>query len=600
MSQLKDWNFWGRAMKDSFSWGLRAGFSCLAVMAATEASAGYPYDEPSPFDAPPPAASAPAPDGWVRPGSPQAAFPTRRVRPIYAIETGTRIWFSSGKFGYKLFDVPGSPQLSQLDYTGLTGQSAEAFARFDAGNGFFVKGYLGGGSISGGKLHDQDFPPAVSPYSDTVSSQRNGDLRYLTIDAGYDVWSGGPFRLGGFVGYGYWNEKINTFGCAQTASGPVCTGMGVGGAVNVLDVEPRWNMLRVGGAAAWEFVPGFKIDVDAAYVRGYLSGADSHNLRPDIRNAPIDGAGNGFMIDAILSWQATAALSFGVGGRWWHVESDGEFRFDQTLAGTVGAVAQPLKSEQERYGLLLQANYKIGADASATPDRYSGQAIGPTWAGPYVGFNAGYGQATSNTGISGVNATAASTVASGFIPGDLSSRRAGVLAGGTVGYGWQVERVVYGIEADAGYAHIGGSTGRTDPLTGVVTTVDSNISWLGTVRGRIGRAFTQDVMAFVSGGAAFGGVDVAADVREASTSPCGSMVVCSGGSASKTALGWTVGAGVEVRLSGWASVKTEYMHIDLGTVGVTTSDSGAFGSFGYNADAKINTNLVRSGLNLRF
>jgi outer membrane immunogenic protein len=133
-----------------------------------------------------------------------------------------------------------------------------------------------------------------------------------------------------------------------------------------------------------------------------------------------------------------------------------------------------------------------------------------------------------------------------------------------------------------------------------VTTVETDVSWLSTVRGRIGRVLTQDIMAFMSGGAAFGGVQAKADVRDATTAPCSTMFVCSSGSTSKTAFGWTVGAGVEVAINGWASVKTEYMHVDLGKVGVTTTDGGAGGPSDYSANAKVGTDLIRSGLNVRF
>jgi opacity protein-like surface antigen len=192
-------------------------------------------------------------------------------------------------------------------------------------------------------------------------------------------------------------------------------------------------------------------------------------------------------------------------------------------------------------------------------------------------------------------------VSEGYVPSTLDSRRSGVATGATIGWGWQVGRMVYGLEADGSYARIGGSAARTDPISGAVTTVEADTGWLATVRGRIGRVITQDLMGFLSGGAAFGGVSAKADVRDSgSTSACGTMFVCSSGSASTTAVGWALGAGVEYNINGWASVKTEYLHVDLGKVGATTQDAGTAGVYDYSAGARMTTDMVRSGLNVHF
>ena len=582
-----------------------AGAAACAALAVSPALAGdgYPYDEP--------AASAPS-DSWLR-ADKAPAFPGGKVRPVWGFEGGTRLWFSSGKYSYGINNPYGSNQISQLDFSGLTAQTAEIFGRFDVGNGFFFKGYAGGGSVSGGKLNDQDFPPYSVPTSNTSSDIKHGDLRYLTVDAGYDFWSGAPGRIGAFVGYGLWNERLNAFGCNQVAAGSACTGAGIGGQVDGLDADTYWNIFRVGAAGRWAFLPGFALDVDAAYARGYFDGTDYHNLRPDVSPSSLTGSGNGFMIDAILSWQATEALSFGAGGRWWHIDSTGERHYDQTLAGiATHSPPEALKVEQDRYGLLLQADYKFGAGSAGA----GGAAPVSVWSGPYVGLNAGYGFGTHATTLAPATAAAAASSDSTLVgvPSSVDSRRGGLEAGVTVGWGWQVGRMVYGVEADAGYAKIGGSAATTertlqivDPATGlglltsnVTTTVESDISWLATIRGRLGYALTQDVLTFLSGGAAFGGVSAKADVTDTLHSgPCAVLAVCSSGSTSKTAVGWAVGGGVEYAINGWASVKTEYLHVDLGRVGVSTSDVSGNG-FGYDASAKVTTDVVRSGLAVHF
>src|SRR5215471_13696158 len=130
-------------------------------------------------------------------------------------EVGGRSWFSTGRYKKDLWDSNIHSILnSRLTYDNLTAQAAEAFFRGNIAGGLFVKGTVGGGSITGGKMNDEDFPPLAVPfYSNTLSQQRDGNLSYFNADVGYDfLRSRGPgweSRLGGFVGYGYWRERLN-------------------------------------------------------------------------------------------------------------------------------------------------------------------------------------------------------------------------------------------------------------------------------------------------------------------------------------------------------------------------------------------------------
>ena len=69
------------------------------------------------------------------------------------------------------------------------------------------------------------------------------------------------------------------------------------------------------------------------------------------------------------------------------------------------------------------------------------------------------------------------------------------------------------------------------------------------------------------------------------------------GDASKTKVGWTVGAGVEYAMwSNW-SVKLEYLYVDLGKFDCGVSCTGVAGS---SDNVSFNANVVRAGLNYRF
>src|SRR5215468_1525997 len=138
-----------------------------------------------------------------------------------SIEIGGRFWYSTGRFQKDLFDDPrfSNNMVSRLTYNALSGRSYELFARAEHASGFFLKGYAGLGSINAGTLTDEDFPPGIV-YSNTLSDQRNGTLGYVTVDFGYDAFRTPTYRVGGFVGYNYVAERLNAYGCTQTAANP--------------------------------------------------------------------------------------------------------------------------------------------------------------------------------------------------------------------------------------------------------------------------------------------------------------------------------------------------------------------------------------------
>jgi len=176
-----------------------------------------------------------------------------------------------------------------------------------------------------------------------------------------------------------------------------------------------------------------------------------------------------------------------------------------------------------------------------------------TWTGFYAGINGGYGWGGSTS----------------FSPPFSSSSfdTLGGLVGGTLGYNYQMNQIVFGVEGDIDASWIKGSG-----ICGGLSCQTKN-SWLGTVRGRVGYAFDR-FMPYVTGGAAFG------DIQNTIT-PIGS--------ASENRAGWTVGGGLEANLYGPWSAKVEYLYVDLGNGAPVAGSS-----------AEFKTNIVRAGLNYHF
>ena len=179
------------------------------------------------------------------------------------------------------------------------------------------------------------------------------------------------------------------------------------------------------------------------------------------------------------------------------------------------------------------------------------------WTGFYLGLNAGYGFGKSNW-----DAPAVSPSPKGF------------LGGLTAGYNFQTGTWVWGLEADADYSAMKGSADCTGG------SCETKNPWLATVRGRLGYAGWNNWLPYLTGGAAIGNVKA--------TGPAGN--------ASKTEIGWTVGAGVEYAMwSNW-SVKLEYLYVDLGKFDCGSACSGVAGT----DNVSFKANVVRAGLNYRF
>ena len=184
-----------------------------------------------------------------------------------------------------------------------------------------------------------------------------------------------------------------------------------------------------------------------------------------------------------------------------------------------------------------------------------------SWQGFYVGINGGaaWHRAAVDVSIVGPFDSASLTASSATF-------------GGQIGANWQSQTLVYGIEADLNWLDAKSTT-----LSPLFADFASALSWLGTVRGRIGTLLGPATLLYVTGGLAAGQVK---------SNYLGTSLTESG-----TKIGWTVGGGIEHMLTPMWTAKAEVLYIDLGT---TTVTSGYVGRFSHQAW------LGRVGLNLKW
>lgn len=294
----------------------------------------------------------------------KAYVPAAPVAPVsmWEVEVGGRYWYSSGQMRYTLGDPFTAGQTnSQLTYKSMDSHSGEGFARVDHSSGFFLKGFLGGGNLFKGTLIDEDFPPAIFPYSSTSSEIQDGKMWYGTADLGYSFWKTETYKIGAFVGYNRFHQSANGYGCVQTAGNPFICGFAIPTSVRVLSETQNWDAVRLGMNGVFSIMPQLKLTLDAAVLPYVSLGAyDNHWLRPDINPLPQNGRGWGYQLEGILAYDITRNFSIGVGGRYWYAEtSTGTTQFPFIVGGTL-IPASPTKFSTERYGGFFQASYKFG------------------------------------------------------------------------------------------------------------------------------------------------------------------------------------------------------------------------------------------------
>ena len=311
----------------------------------------------------PPAAAA---DQIFPPPSSQPRFYTVADPPAFRYEIGARYWYGWGKTAKDLYDPAGSFMVSRLTYNNLRSHAGEGYARVDHTYGWFLKGYVGAGTIGRGNLRDEDFPPVIDPYSSTISEQNEGALVYGNVDLGFSVVKGAGWRLGAFVGYHYLQEKVSAFGCSQNGVNSLVCVPDIPAQYAVINQNNTWHALRVGLEGDVKLSDRLKLNMEAAWLPYVmLDGADTHWLRigsfPGDFTGPVpeDGKGWGYQLEAVLSYQLTNNLSFGIGGRYWHLETSGDTHFENHVVGFT-AFPQPVKWKSDHYGLFLQGSFKFG------------------------------------------------------------------------------------------------------------------------------------------------------------------------------------------------------------------------------------------------
>jgi outer membrane immunogenic protein len=248
-----------------------------------------------------------------------------------------------------------------------------------------------------------------------------------------------------------------------------------------------------------------------------------------------------------------------------------------------------------------------------------------SWTGFYAGLNAGYGWAHNSADITG-DGSAGNYIVNGIFTGtdsgansthSQSLRARGIVGGLQAGYNWQFARSwVAGLETDIQFFSDDGQASTTGAVGFFAVphtlTSEQDLQWFGTLRGRLGFLAGERLLVFGTGGLAYGHSEVSAatvassghsiSVGGGTNWSCAANQVCLAGSDSKTLTGWTAGGGFEWAWIAGASLKVEYLHVDLGDQSIVLVPQAPGGSGNASIKAKFDNTMeiVRAGINVRF
>src|SRR6202035_2188892 len=218
-------------------------------------------------------------------------------------------------------------------------------------------------------------------------------------------------------------------------------------------------------------------------------------------------------------------------------------------------------------------------------------AVPATWTGWYACLNAGavWGdESISWQGAAGFSARAVADIANSS-PGH--ARTTGFTGGGQLGYNFQFQSLVAGLEADLQYTGVDGTRSVISQvdLNPYAQSVDSH--WLGTTRGRLGFAYGPWLI-YGTGGLAVAHVGYNDNfLGRHGVGPINS-------SSNYTAVGWTAGGGAEWMFAPRWSAKVEYLFVDLGSQ--TDSATNAVGRAVLTHTHSLTEDIARIGVNYRF
>jgi outer membrane immunogenic protein len=180
--------------------------------------------------------------------------------------------------------------------------------------------------------------------------------------------------------------------------------------------------------------------------------------------------------------------------------------------------------------------------------------------------------------------------ANGFGGQTYTASETGATFGGHLGYNWQRDRWVLGLEGDISGVWAKADANAPVPPAFAGSTVSFDVQWLATIRARAGVLITDATLLYATGGVAFGGVKNNGTLNQGIPFRMDQDT---------TKTGFVVGGGIEHMFGPRWTGRAEVRYVDLGSSSVTCPASTCpVGPYRGEFSNKLLMGLV--GLSLKF
>jgi len=386
-------------------------------------------------------------------------------------------------------------------------------------------------------------------------------------------------------------ERFLVYGTAGLAYGKVDLhgSVGVGGSTGS------------GGSGNYSLVSGFH---DSTVRAGWVAGAgieyDSRIVLPGVLsylNNMVIGVGYQYVDLGTVSASRTISVSGNDNVVTARASASADAAFHVVrLSATWRMGAAPSNAYAQGYG--------YGSPAAAMP--------GPGWGGVYVGGHVG-GVWSTGDFLGPVSSTAEYN--SYWERSAVGGRSASsFMMGAHSGINWQSGAWVYGIEMDGSVANINASSPSVNasvypPYSNyavhAASEAGASLSWLATVRGRVGFAWDR-VLLYGTGGLATGKVNFAGSTNVGGTIGNGGYSTLGNYarfSESSIEWGYALGGGIDYQIRPDLIANLGYMYVDLGDISVARtaaiSSGGNVAASTVNASTDLTFHVFRAGLSWR-
>jgi outer membrane immunogenic protein len=215
-----------------------------------------------------------------------------------------------------------------------------------------------------------------------------------------------------------------------------------------------------------------------------------------------------------------------------------------------------------------------------------------TWTGLYIGGQVGYAWLNGNNRFNGFDPFFGTGI---FLDSSVGGTPNGVIGGGHVGFDYQINQWVLGVEGTVDGTSLSNNAVVVFP-DGSTLSARSNADIQGSIRGRLGVAWDRALI-YATGGVAFGGFNT--NVSFNGTNFVTGVPFFANGNVSRTRTGWTVGGGIDYAITNNWSIFAEYRFTNFGNL--RENNFGALpAGFVFNGRRQLQQNQVQAGFSYKF